>query len=108
MPPQTWSQAKQHNQPSTISISNNDNENASGFLFGPISAPNLRPFHPSETAKFLKARERYELEVKSKQSEIPSLKVLRNKASIDHPLLDNLAFIAKFGKIVPNIDAENS
>ena len=89
-----------------MSTNNNSNGNASVSLFAPISAPILRSVDPSETAKFLKERERYELEVKYKKSEIPPLMLLPYKASIDHQLLDNLVFMGNFDKIAPDTEAD--
>lgn len=57
--------------------------------------------------KFLKELEKYDLEIKSKQSEIQSLKVLPYKAIIYHQLLDNLLFMGKFDMIAPDTYAEN-
>lgn len=105
MSPQTRSQAQLQNN-LKMSTVNNDNGNASVSLFAPISAPILRSVDPSEIAKFLKERERYELEIKSKQAEIPSLKVLPYKASIDHQLLDNLVFMGKFDALAPDTEAD--
>lgn len=89
-----------------MSNNDDDNGNASVSLFAPISAPILRSVDPSEIAKFLKERERYEPEIKSKQSEIPSLKVLPYKASTDHQLLDNLVFMGKFDKLAPDTETD--
>lgn len=103
MPTLTRAQAKHQNQPYDMST-NNINGIASASLFTPLSAPVLRSVDPAEVAKFLKQRERYELKIKSKQSEIPSLKVLPNIASIDHELLDNVFFMGTFEQIAPNIE----
>ena len=95
--------------PTTRSMSNSQNQQngATVSVFTPISAPILRSVDPSQVAKFLKERERYELEIESKQGEIPSLKVLPYKASVDHELLDNLVFMGKFESIVPDAEVDD-
>lgn len=87
-----------------MTTSNSNNGNAPVSLFAPISASILQSVDASEIAKLLKQCEKYELEIKSKQYEIPSLKVLPYKANIDHQLLDNLAFMGKFDKNASNTD----
>lgn len=54
-------------------------EHAQIALFTPIAAPILRSVDPIQVAKFFKERERYELEVESKQLELPSLQVTRTR-----------------------------
>lgn len=64
-----------------------------------VVAPNAAPGHRSiylvQVAPFLKARERYELEMSSKQPELATLKALPYCASIDRTLLTNLVFMRK-------------
>ena len=76
-------------------------------LFTPISPPILRSIDPVEVANFLKERERYEAEVESKRSELPSLKSLPYKASIDRALLKHLLFMQKLDKYAPEATIEN-
>ncbi|CAN8076723.1 unnamed protein product [Agarophyton chilense] len=71
-------------------------------MFASISAPILRSVDPVEVARFLKERERYELEVTAKQSQVPSLEVLPYKASVDRSLLKSLHYMGKFEKLAPN------
>lgn len=85
----------------------NENGNTAISLFTPISAPILRSVDPAEMAKLLKERERYELEVKSKQSEIPSLKVLPYKASTDHQLRNDLVFTRICDELASDTEAKN-
>ena len=68
-------------------------------VFAPVAAPVLRSVDPVKVARFLKERERYELEISAKQAEVPSLKVLPYTASIDRSLLKNLFFMGKFDSI---------
>lgn len=42
-------------------------------LFPPISTPALRSAHPAQVAKFFKDRVRYELEITTRQAEVPTL-----------------------------------
>ena len=70
-------------------------------VFAPIAAPVLRSVDPIQVARFLKERERYELEIAAKKTEVPSLKVLPYSASIDRTLLKNLFFMGKFDTIAP-------
>lgn len=53
--------------------------------------------------RFLKERERYELGIVSKQSELPSLKALPYTASIDRSLLKNLFYMCKLDTIAQTI-----
>ncbi|CAN8061403.1 unnamed protein product [Agarophyton chilense] len=55
-----------------------------------------------KVARFLKERERYELEVTAKQSQVLSLEVLPYKASVDRSLLKSLHYMGKFEKLAPN------
>ena len=70
-------------------------------LFVPMSPPILRSIETTAVARFLKDRERYELEVQAKRVEIPSLQVIPYAASIDRGLLKNLFFLGKFDEIAP-------
>lgn len=81
--------------------------NAWFSVFSPITATLLQSIEPSKVAKYLKQRNRYELEIETKQAEVPSLSVLRYKASINHELLDNIVFMGEFESIAPNTDTEN-
>lgn len=79
-----------------------DSENPTISLFTPVSNPLLRSVSPVEVAKFLKGLERYEIEISSSKSEIPSLKVLPFTASIDRSLLRRLFYMGKFDTFAPN------
>lgn len=57
--------------------------------FSPIDAPFLPSVNPIQVAKFVKERKRYGLEIEAKQAEIPGLKAIPHKASIDPTLLKN-------------------
>ena len=95
------------NQPNNQSIVNhmaNPTPSASAALFTPISAPILRSVDPVEIARFIKERDRYEVEIESKQGELPNLKPLPYQASIDRSLLKNLLFMGDFEEFAP--DAE--
>lgn len=92
-------------------MTGNSNNSDDGFaptravsLCTPISAPILRSVDPVQIARFLKERERYELEIAAKQSDLPSLSVLPYNASIDRSLLKNLFFMGKFDHIADGID----
>ncbi len=74
-------------------------------LFAPIAAPVLRSVDPVEAARFVRERERYELEITSKQVEMPTLKVLPYTASVDRTLLKSLFYMGKFDEIAK--DATN-
>lgn len=63
-----------------------NNVHASVSMSTLIATPVLRSVDPAKAAKFLKEREWYELKIKFKQSEIPLLKILSNKANINHQL----------------------
>lgn len=75
-------------------------------LFTPISTPILRSVDPMQVVSFFKERERYELEVESKQLDLPSLEVTSYKESVDHSLLKHLAFIGCFGNVAPDVTFE--
>lgn len=70
-------------------------------VFAPISAPILRSVDPIKVVRFLKERERYELEIAAKQAEVPTLKSLPYTASIDRTLLKSLFYMGKFDDIAP-------
>eukprot|EP00171_Calliarthron_tuberculosum_P001449 IDg1449t1 len=55
--------------------------------FAPIAATVVRSVDHVMVANFLKERERYKLEILSKQTDVPTLKALRYSASIDRNLL---------------------
>lgn len=76
-------------------------------LFTPISAPILRSIEPVQVARFLKERERYELEVQSKQTEMPSLLITPYTASVDRSLLKHLLFMGSFDEIAPDATVES-
>ena len=76
-------------------------------IFAPISAPVLRSVDPVRVASFLKERERYELEITAKQTEIPSLKTVPYTASIDRTLLKSLFYMGKFYLVAPNAASAN-
>lgn len=67
-------------------------------IFDPIAAPILGGVDPVLVARFLKERERYELEILAKQDEVPTLKMLPYNASIDRTLLKSLFYMGKFDK----------
>ena len=77
--------------------------NGSVSVFAPISAPVLRSVDPIQVARFLKERERYELEITAKQADVPTLKALPYTASIDRSLLKNLFFMGKFDTIAEGV-----
>lgn len=81
-------------------------EHASVALFAPITAPVLRSVDPQQVAKFLKERERYELEVEAKQAEVPALTLVPYTASIDRTLLKHLVFMGAFDEIQENATVE--
>lgn len=63
----------------------------------------LRTIDPVNVARFLKERERYEIEIAAKQVEVPTLKVLPYTASVDRTLLKSLFYMGKFDDIAPDI-----
>lgn len=74
-------------------------------MFKPISAPVLRSVDPVRVTRLLKERKHYELEIESKQAELPSLKSLSYSASIDRSLLKNLFFICKLDDLAPDANS---
>jgi len=76
---------------------------ASISLFAPISAPILRSLEPVNVSRFLKERERYLLEIEAKQVDVPSLKALPYKASVDRSLLKSAFFFGKFQTIAADV-----
>ena len=92
--------AKPSDQTSNAALSPTDSPRAvTVSLFAPVTAPILRSVDPVKVAQFLKEREQYELEIASKQSELPTLKSLPYSASVDQSLLKNLVFMGKFDEI---------
>lgn len=77
--------------------------NAIVAVFTPITQPVLRSVDPVLVANLLKERERYELKVKGKQSEVPTLAIGTWASSIDRSLLKNLVYMGKFATIAPAI-----
>jgi len=75
---------------------------ASVPVFAPIAAPILRSVDTIKVARFLKERERYEIEISAKQAEAPSLKTLPYSASIDRTLLKSLFYMGKFDTVAPD------
>lgn len=71
-------------------------------MFVTVTVLVLRSVKPPVAAKVLKKRERYELEVESKRSEIPSLNPVPYTASINRSLLNNLVFMAALQEIAPD------
>lgn len=80
---------------------------ASATVFTPITAPVLRSVDPVCVAAFLKERERYELEVKAKAIEMPSLTPVALVASIDRSLLRSLIYMGELEKVAPGVSANN-
>lgn len=85
----------------------NNNGNAAVSQFTSLSGHIIRSASLPEIAKFMKELWRYELEFKSKLPEIPPLKVLRYKISIEHQLVDNLVLMGKSDKLELDSEAEN-
>lgn len=71
-------------------------------ILAPISASLLRIVDPAKVMRLFKDRERYELEIAPKQSEVLSLKVFPHTASVDNSLLNYLLFMGKFDSIAPD------
>lgn len=82
-------------EPTTATASNT-------AILQPVSYPVLRSVEPQKVAQFLKERLRYEDEVAEKKKEVPSMTIASYKVSIDRTLLDNMHFMGRFDKIVPN------
>ena len=91
----------QPNNQSSVNNMENPNPSTSAALFTPISAPILRSVDPVEIARFIKERDRYEVEIESKQGELPNLKLLPYQASIDRSLLKKLLFMGDFEDFAP-------
>lgn len=68
---------------------------AAVYILAPIYAPVLHSVDPVGVAKFFKERERYELEIISKQAEFPFLKALAYTAKTDRTLLKPIFYIDK-------------
>jgi len=88
------------------SVSNNNPgasaSSGSVAVFAPVAAPILRSLEPIDVAKFLKERERYEVEIEAKKADLPSLKPLPYTASIDRSLLKQVFVIGKLDTIAPD------
>lgn len=56
-------------------------------------AANVRTVDPIEVARFLRKRERYELEIQEKAAKLPSLKAVEFRASFGRSLLKRLVYI---------------
>lgn len=70
------------------------------LVFALIAAPIHRNVYSVKFGQFLKERERYELQMRSKQAEAPSLKVLPYSARIDRTLLKNIVYMGLFDTIL--------
>ena len=84
------------------------NGTAAVSVFAPIAAPVLCSVDPVQVARFLKERERYELEILSKQADLPNLTALPYTASIDRTLLKSLFFMGKFDNIAKGVESASS
>lgn len=62
-------------------------------IFPTILAANVQTVDPIEVARFLGKRERYELEIKEKAAELPSLKAVGFTASFGRSLLKSLVYM---------------
>ena len=71
----------------------------SSAIFTPLTATILRDIAPAAVAKFLRARERYVMEVEARQVDCPSLKAASLLLSVDRTLLKSLFFTDEFEKI---------
>lgn len=78
----------------------------SAAVFAPVSAPVLRSVDPVRVAAFLKERERYELEIEAKATELPSLKPVAWTASIDRSLLRSLIYMGDLEAFAPGVSAK--
>ena len=76
-------------------------------LFQPISHPILYSVDPIKVAKFIRDRERYEIEVNENAKEVDGLTVSSYRASVDPGLLRRMHFLGKFKKIAPNVTDKN-
>lgn len=70
-------------------------------VFVPISTLVLFSVEPIKFAKFLKLRERYELEIEQKAYQLTSFTTVPYKASIDLALLNNLVWMGKLEAVAP-------
>ena len=77
-------------------------------VFAPVAALVLRSVDSVQVAKLLNERERYELEILSKQADLPTLKALPYTASIDRTLLKSLFFMGKFDNIATGVESASS
>lgn len=68
-------------------------------VFAPITVPVQRSIDSVIVARFLKERERYELEVSAKKVEVSTLKVLPYYVSVDRMLQKFLFYMGKFDEI---------
>lgn len=75
-----------------MSANSKNNGNVSVSLFASVSASIPELVDTSKGTMFFGKRERNEHEIKFKQLETSSLKMLPYKANIDHKLLGNLVF----------------
>lgn len=71
----------------------------------PIAPPILGFFDAIEVANFLKEHERYQVEIKTKRIEAPSLKMLPYAASIDCSPFKSMHSMGKFDTMAPEIDS---
>lgn len=71
------------------------------MFFQPLKHPILRSVDPVKVADFLREREIYEMEIKEKQKEVPSLSLASYRVSNDPGLLRRMHFLGRFNKIAP-------
>lgn len=81
--------------------------NAAVSVFVTIYAPVLRSMDPFNVAKLLKERERDELQIVSKQAELPALKALAYTAIINRTFFKSLFYIGKFDDIAKDATTVN-
>ena len=71
-------------------------------MFQPISHPVLHSVEPVKVSQFLRDRERYEIEVREKKKEVPTMTAATYRVSVDPGMLRRMHFLGKFKSIAPD------
>lgn len=87
--------------------SNVDQNGGSVSIFQPISHMVLKSVEPVQVARFLRARERYELKIDEKSKEVRGLTKASFKVSVDTGLLKRMHFLGKLESFAPNVTFAN-
>lgn len=98
--------SKSEKKPSATSSEKDDKSIATAAIFTLENHSILTSLDPSAMIKFIEKRAEYELQIKEKKKEIPTLIAASYKVSIEPRLLNSMQFMEEFDKIAPETPLE--